>query len=689
MATSFIHLVLDDLRQKGFDFDECTFIVPSQRTAVQLKRILGQNSSIPLFSPPVLTLTEWISQLTSKTTPTPSELILELYQAYQECSPAAEKSTFTSFLSWAPGVLSDFDQIDRYCVPAQELFRQLTELERIKRWTPSGETTPLIQQHLEFCALLYPLYQKLREQLSQKDQGFSGALFRQAAELEWTGPSEPTHFVLFGFNALSTSESRLFQHLLEKYKASIYWDLDEYFLEETYHDAGLFIREYFSTWPYYKENQALGIHKNYQKRKRIGITQLPHPTAQAHHAGEWLKTKAVPEENTALILADEELLKAVLHCIPDSVPQLNITMGMPLKKQHLADILEQCWQLELNRKEQGWRSTDLEALLSLYYLSPYFERKGISEQARRRFLQINKPEYMGADDLSAHLSSLLLPEELFATEAFDSKKCLNRYLCFLEKLHELHSSETSAADQQAYSLLRKLLLDTQEYLMQYPFLNDPSALYGLYTQSLRHLSLDFVGNPFEGTQLMGILESRNLSFHQVMITSVNEGILPKGELTQSIIPYELQKHYGLPTTKEKDALFTYHFYRILQWADDIELSYSAPTDVLMGGEPSRLIQQLLADPHPSHSVEHTVLTAPVQIEPPPPRTINKTPALISRLKQYAQEGFSPSSLSLYLRNPLDFYKQYVLRVQETIKPELGLAPTASGQCNPQMPAMAL
>ena len=678
MAHSFIHLVLDDLEQKGFVPEDCTFIVPSQRTAVQLKRILGQRSAVPLFSPPVLTLTEWIGQLTSKKTPASSELLLELYQAYLECQPEVEKSTFSSFLSWAPAVLSDFDQIDRYCVPAEELFRQLTELERIKRWNPSGETTPLMQQHLDFCALLLPLYQKLNARLLKKGQGYSGALFREAAEMQWAEALESRPYVLFGFNALSTSESRLFQHLMEEYQARIYWDIDAYFLEETYHDAGLFIREYLSSWPYYQENQALGIHQRYQKQKRIRISQLPHPIAQAHLAGEWLRTTDTSRKDSALILADEELLKAVLHCIPDTVSQINITMGMPLKKQLLADIVEHCWQLELNRREAGWRSSDLEALLNLPYLHAYYRHLGISEESRRRFIQMNKPPYIPADQLAAHLSILLLPEELFPTEDFTSERCLSRFLSFLEKLYELKSPLASAADLQAFSLLQKLLADTRDYAIQYPFLENALALYGFYSQSLRHLSLDFVGNPFEGIQLMGVLESRNLAFDQIMITSVNEGILPKGERSQSSIPYELQKHYGLPTTKEKDALFTYHFYRILQWADDIELSYSAPTDALMGGEPSRLLQQLLADPHPSHTIEHSLRSAPVHIEPAPPRSIDKTPALVTRLKKYTLEGFSPSSLSLYLRNPLDFYKQYVLRVQETIKPELGFAPRLLG-----------
>ena len=673
MADSFIHLVLEDLQKRDLAAEECTFIVPSQRTAIQLKRTIGQLSKRALFSPPVYTLTEWVAELCQKQSPSSSSLLLELFEAYRIIQTESEWVPFQTFMTWAPGLLSDFDQIDRYRVPAEELFEQLTELERIKRWDPSGDSTPLIDQHLAFCALLFPLYNQLNKQLADKAQGYSGALFREASELRATQNIKTnTSYVLLGFNALSTSESKLFQFLLEERTTHLYWDIDRLFLDQDYHDAGLFIRAYTQQWPYYKDHPVLGLHEKYQEAKKIRISKLPHPTTQAHYAGEWLKSKR-ESDSAALILADEELLPPLLQCIPDQVETLNITMGLPLKEQQLYQALDLIWQLEIRRTDEGWLSSDLRAATAHPRLSAYLRYKGIPESSLQRIGLLNLPERLNAESLSALLAQFVLPEEIFRAERFEPLSFLQNLLDFLPQV-----DLNTAGDHQSLGLLLRLLEETRLHCEQYPFLKDSMTVYALFAQSVRQASLDFIGNPFEGTQLMGILESRNLAFREVMITSLNEGILPKGEIGQSVIPYELQKHYGLPTTKEKDALFTYHFYRVLQWSQNIELVYSAPTDALMGGEPSRFIQQLLAEPMPAHTVEEESLASPVQIHRPLAIKINKSPGLLVRLQQYAEEGFSPSSLSLYLRNPLDFYKRYVLRIPEIVQTELGLAPRLLG-----------
>lgn len=673
MPASFIHLVLDDLEQKGVSPHECQFIVPSLRTGIQLKRILGQRAKTPLFSPEVITLNEWVASICGKSVPSASDLLLELFMAYQECQEEANQVPFSSFLSWAPSVLSDFDQLDRYCVPAQDLFTQLTDLERVKRWDPSGKTTPLIEQHLAFCALLFPLYQQLNKQLSAAAQGYSGALFREVSELKWSKEQLSSPLVLLGFNALSTAESILFQHLLEEHSAKVYWDIDQYFLEEEYHDAGLFIREYQNKWPYYQKNPLQGVHSCYQQSKHIEISQLPHPTAQAHYAGEWLK-QFNSKSSAAVILADEELLRPVLSCLPQQLDALNITMGWPLGQQQLAQVVDLSWQLELRRSEKGWLAADLSALFAHPLLEAYFESKGIQADYRRRFLQMNLPERLSTDALCGLMSSFVLPEELFFSGPFHFRKFIDGLVGLLSELGPFNAP----TDLQASQLLEALLKDTRTSVEAHPFLHSAASAYAFFSHGLRQAKLDFVGSPFSGVQMMGVLESRNLSFTDLLLTSLNEGILPKGEISASSIPYELQKHYGLPTTKEKDALFTYHFYRILQWSTNVHLTYSAPTDALMGGEPSRLIQQLLAEPYSTHTVKHHILSSPIQIASRESIRIEKSPALIAQLKQYAQSGFSPSSLSLYLRNPLEFYKQYILRIQENISPELGMAPRLLG-----------
>ena len=82
--------------------------------------------------------------------------------------------------------------------------------------------------------------------------------------------------------------------------------------------------------------------------------------------------------------------------------------------------------------------------------------------------------------------------------------------------------------------------------------------------------LSFQGEPLEGLQLMGMLETRALDFETVIVASVNEGVLPAGKTENSFIPFDVKIEYGLPTYREKDAIFSYHFYRLIQRAKKVK-----------------------------------------------------------------------------------------------------------------------
>jgi hypothetical protein len=132
----------------------------------------------------------------------------------------------------------------------------------------------------------------------------------------------------------------------------------------------------------------------------------------------------------------------------------------------------------------------------------------------------------------------------------------------------------------------------------------------------------------------------------------------------------------LPTFKEKDAVYTYHFYRLLQRAKNIYIIYNTDPDVLTGGEPSRFIKQLEVDG--THQIRHFLSVPSAKIMPVELKTISKTATLIDDLKNFANKGFSPSSLSSYIRNPIDFYYSKVLNINEYDEVEETIAANTLG-----------
>jgi hypothetical protein len=215
-------------------------------------------------------------------------------------------------------------------------------------------------------------------------------------------------------------------------------------------------------------------------------------------------------------------------------------------------------------------------------------------------------------------------------------------------------------------------------LEQYSFANDLKSLESLYSEIIRNETLDFQGEPLEGLQIMGMLESRVLDFETVILTSVNEGILPSGKSNNSFIPFDLKKYYKLPTYKEKDAVYTYHFYRLLQRAKNIYLLYNTEPDVLEGGEKSRLLTQLLTDENKLGDITEIIAAPEIKPSIKVLQTITKDDGLMELVKAHAGKGFSPTSLSNYIRNPIDFYKRNLLGIDDVLEVEETVANNTFG-----------
>lgn len=201
---------------------------------------------------------------------------------------------------------------------------------------------------------------------------------------------------------------------------------------------------------------------------------------------------------------------------------------------------------------------------------------------------------------------------------------------------------------------------------KYNHISTLKALYLLYDLILKNEKLSFKGEPLQGLQLMGMLETRVLDFETVIITSVNEGILPGSKNNFSFIPFDVKKHFELPTYQEKDAIFSYHFQRLLLRANKVFLIYNTETDGYGSGEKSRFLTQLQI----KYNLPKEIVVAPLVVTTEKkPITINKTPQVLLQLKNVFTTGISPSSLTNYLYNPINFYQQNILKITDVLELE--------------------
>ncbi len=666
---------LDDIIQKELNEESAisnmVFVLPSKRAGTFVKKIIAESVKKTCFAPEIYSIEDFVEKLSGLTYANNTLQLFELYKAYKN-NITGDLESFHEFSKWGQTLLQDFNEIDRYLIEPEKLFSNLAAVQELTHWSVDAKRTPLMQGYLEFWNSLTKLYSFFNEELLKQGIGHQGLVYRQACQniTSYIQENSNKKHIFIGFNALNKAESLIIQKLLETNNASIYWDIDSSFLNDTYHDAGYFIRQHKMTWPSLLDQELKGISHSYYQNKNIEITGVPKHVAQAKLVGTLLASiqEKTPEKlkNTAVILADESLLNPILNSVPSSIESVNITMGYLLKKTPLANFFNQFIELHLQKDSQGWYFKNVLAILGHSYIQVLFNDyqesylTTITETIKKQNLT-----FLTAQQLESILKDIPLLPLLFFNNTTSPlvfiKKCQALVLAMKTKL-------TAIDDLLGLEYLYRfntLFLELEQLVEKHGFINDLKTLKGLYNELLTTERVNFEGDPLDGLQIMGMLESRNLDFETVIITSVNEGVLPAGKSNNSFIPFDLKKGFGLPTYKEKDAIYTYHFYRLLQRAKNIYIIYNTEpnSNGLEGGEKSRLISQLLTDEKLFDKIQNTIGAPKLIPQKQSVQTIEKDQALLSLIKEFAAKGFSPSSLTTYIRNPIDFYKRHLLNIK--------------------------
>ncbi len=668
--SNFIFDVLQDLQKDSYNLSELTFILPSKRAGLFLKHQLSKISEKTIFAPKILSIEEFVEELSHLKSVNNTDLLFEFYTIYQKLTEPSQQDSFESFSKWGQILLQDFNEIDRYLIPQYQIFEYLGAIQEINHWSSEKNQTEFIKNYLSFWNKLSVYYEHFTTALINKKTGYQGLIYREAVENieSYIQNSSNKKFVFLGFNALNTAEETIIQELLQNDLAKIYWDIDTVFIDNPKHDAGHFIREHKANWTYFKTHPLNWIKEHYSKEKNISVFGIPKNVGQAKYIGELLENlnqKNNGLEHTAVVLGDENLLVPVLNSLPTSIEALNITMGFPLKSIPLASLFEHLFRIHKTNTKNYYHK-DITTILSHPFVRPLFFNDAMDTANKLiKHISSNNLTYLKIEQLKQiapkykTIINLLFygwhtsietaikncTDLIFTIKAYlDKDKSSNRLS--LEYLYRFH----------------KLFIEILKLNSEYNHIKNIAALHSVYKELLSSETLDFLGEPLEGLQVMGMLESRVLDFDTVIISSVNEGILPAGKSNNSFIPFDVKLENNLPTFKEKDAVYTYHFYRLIQRAKHVFILYNTEADVLTGGEKSRFITQLELEG--IHNINHQIVVPKVPIIDQKLKVITKTDALLKDIFLVAKKGFSPSSLTNYMRNPIDFYYQKILKIRE-------------------------
>ncbi|MDG1722729.1 MAG: PD-(D/E)XK nuclease family protein [Flavobacteriaceae bacterium] len=669
MAKSFLGNVVQTLKAQKPDWENMCFVLPNRRAQLFLQKELTAALEGPLILPQSFSIDDFVVAISTLKPATDLEQQQALYQSYCVSIDKKEKpNSFETFLGWSTPLLKDLNTIDQYLVDRKAFFSYMSSLHKIRAWGQAQDK--LIQDYKAFWERLPEMYYEFMHRLEEIGKTTPGMCYRMSTELLETflQHNSKTQFVFCGFNALSPSEIFIARELLTQGRAQVFWDIDKEMLDDELHQAGRFIRGYISSWPEYKQQPFDQAHTFFHAPKSIEVTEVQQQVGQAKEIGSILAKMDHQRDwsKTAVVLADESLLMPLLYALPSSIEKLNITMGFPLDQHPIAIFVNALLKMALRQTAKGFYFADVESVLSMPETKALFTSSAPNVDT---VLEQAKKDHRGYVDTA--FIKAIVPKA--AHERVDTLFRLNgtpdQWVAdMLEVLPLFYDVQQSQAIKQAYSLaVEKLMVLLSQIKEVAAALNQTfsfSLLRNLYSQLSAGQKLNFVGAPLEGLQILGVLETRAIDFDNVLMAGVNEGLLPGQSVQPSWIPYEVKKAFGLPTQDEQDAIFTYHFYRLMYRATKVKLFYNGTTDGIQVGERSRFIRQWAFDCPEAHKWQEHTQEVPFVPPPSSHKSVPKTAAVMEKLAELAKHGFSPSGLNVFVKDGYAFYKRYLLGLRE-------------------------
>ncbi len=650
----FLQKIITELLENHQDISELDIVLPGKRPMVFIKRILKEKHYEGLL-PNFVTIDELIAELSENVEIKGIALWLFSFRIYNKIDSSED---FSGFLKWFPTLQKDWDDMMKFSDDDQKILLWMLDEERIKNWGENlGDDDNPRKRNLNFWRKMNEFLPLLKSELQKENLATSGMLYQEAfSKIENFANQTNRQFVFCGFNALSRVEEQLVRQLLQWNKAETYFQADQYYIDDERQESGKFLRETLKWKEFNDSRDFKWIENQFNQPKNIKTYEVSGNIVQAKFLPEILKKIPKKElSETALVLLDENLLPAVLDSL-NVVESVNITMGFPLKNLSFSNAIKKLFYLQ---KQQEKKSSSYYYADVLPILEELPNDEKDSEVIRNFVATIEERNIV-------YISKTLLQELLGNLSYFQLLQKPENSQQFLDLLikfcYELKFKELDDIQYENIALFENVFKIIKNQLLPYQIDVKIETLEVLINQLVNSESIDFVGEPLAGFQIMGLLETRLLNFKNVILLSVNEGKLPLGNTQNTYIPFDVRKNFGLNTFLENDSIYAYHFYRLIQNSENVHLLYNALSSGVNTGEKSRFITQL--EMESPHKIEHIIIENSSEPIAQELMKIDKNEEVMRLLNEW-KKRVSPSHLVTYLYNPIDFYLNNLLKTRET------------------------
>ena len=392
MPKQFLKQVAEHYYNRG-EVERCCFIFPNRRSIAFFSKYLSEavkGADKPIIAPAMFTVNDFFYKISGKRSIDRVTQLIELYQAYVEVFCAHNRNeglkpeSLDEFIFWGEVILADFNDVDKYLVDPKQLFANVSDFKQLQdtfsyltetqRKAIEGfvshfkdKNGDVKERFLMLWNLLYDLYRKFNERLSEKGLAYEGMVYRSLADKLNSIPvadvlsgnfDSSVKFVFVGLNALNECEKTLLRKLNTAEMAEFCWDYSGQMISDPQNRSSVFLAENVKEFKQAEEWDADGL-----KTPNINVVSVPSSVGQAKRLPDILRsvlsstdgTQFRPEElvDCAIVLPDENLLIPVLNSIPEEIQDINVTMGLPMRGSLLYSLMSQIATIQLHTVQRG------------------------------------------------------------------------------------------------------------------------------------------------------------------------------------------------------------------------------------------------------------------------------------------------------------------------------------------------
>lgn len=433
--------------------------------------------------------------------------------------------------------------------------------------------------------------------------------------------------------------------------------------------------------PYIYE-KIKGLNESIQERafciklpEKLFIYESPNSHSQVFACNRILKENNFDlNEKTCIVVPNPETLLPLGHFLLSSLQDTdyNISLGYPLIRTPIFGFLSLLMQILISKDGDAFFIPDyLNFILHPYTKNIKWQNSSettrvfvhnLQEKLNSTYMQIDQIE--GILDPQDRLHLRYIHEKTI--KPFLDIFSIQDFILKVIDLLRFISENTTAKNHVLFApfvnhfceVLKKVLNTSLSALS---FQN-----IGSYFNLLKHLiktgTVNFPGTPLKGLQVLGFLETRNLTFKRLFIFDAIEGIIPQTQDDDSLFPHNIRAKLGLSTYQDKEKIGEYYFFTLLSKAEEAHIFYSEGDNNLR----SRFIEKIIWEKQKeSKCLEEKgmvrKISSKIILNEKQLRPIEKTEEMIEYLRNFE---YSPSSIDRYLRCPHAFYYGDVLRLKE-------------------------